>query len=246
MEIFKCAVVAPVTDQERVQDKVIVCGTWSVEGHWSRKTIRILQGIVAMVPGTAVLQDFEDVGKSVCRCDWALGDSVDSVHWHCMKLTNTMPMDGGSVVLQLVCHSDLQGVAPAGLNPGSGIHCVETFTLGLVEAVGIDDTFIDDEGNLPGLANGGGVFVVRVDIEKLAWIAGVVHVTEPFTARIGVVYPTFHSRVVTYKVWPTVGWGEDGSTRKLGIEGWGAVGCSTRCLSFGGFWPVNIDGKWCS
>ena len=60
--------------------------------------IRILERVMTMVPSIPILSCFESVCIGIILCNWTLCHTVDSIGFVCMKLTNTMSMDRGSIV----------------------------------------------------------------------------------------------------------------------------------------------------
>ena len=48
---------------------------------------------MAVVPRTAVLQDWECICEMVAGCDWTLGDTVDAVKLHGVQLSQSVPMN---------------------------------------------------------------------------------------------------------------------------------------------------------
>ena len=69
-----------------------------------------------MIPGGSVLRSTELVGKLLARRNRALSDSIDSVHFCIVELTNTMPVDCRPIEPQVITNSDFQLVAPACLD----------------------------------------------------------------------------------------------------------------------------------
>ena len=74
--------------------------------HRSECSISILHRIVAMIPRTSILHSFPCVGERVPRSDRALSYAIDAVHMHGVQLSNSVPMDTGAVVLEIVMDFD--------------------------------------------------------------------------------------------------------------------------------------------
>lgn len=60
--------------------------------------IWILERVMTVVPGVTVLSRLEIVCISVIGSNGTLRNTVDSISFVCVKLTNAMPMDCSSVV----------------------------------------------------------------------------------------------------------------------------------------------------
>lgn len=57
---------------------------------------------MAVIPGVTVLSRFEVVCVSVIGSNGALRNTIDSISFVCIVLTNAVPMDRGSVVLEII------------------------------------------------------------------------------------------------------------------------------------------------
>ena len=138
-KVFEGAVVAPVAEEEWCDGFVIVTCTGTMESHWASKAIRVLERVVAVIPGCTVLGHPELVSEAVASGDWALGDAVDAVVLKRVKLPDAMPMDGSAVVLHIIVHCDLEPVAPAGFNPWTRVLLIEGFaTIAAGDAISIN------------------------------------------------------------------------------------------------------------
>ena len=126
-EIFKGAVVAPITEEVWIQGDVKIPSMRTMECHWAKKAISVLQGVVAVIPGCAILSDSELVGKAVSRSDGTLCDGIDAIVLERIEHAGAMPVDSSAIVLEIVLDSDLQPVTPAGFNPGARELAVEDF-----------------------------------------------------------------------------------------------------------------------
>ena len=91
-----------------------------------------------MIPRASILSDIEFVRIAFCWRYWALCHSVYSIHLHSMKLSDTMPMDCCSIILEIICDGHLEFITPACLDPGAWILPVERLSAGLKVPVGID------------------------------------------------------------------------------------------------------------
>jgi len=78
------AVVSPVGHQYRLQGLIEVCTARTIEGERTSNAITILQLIVRVIPGVAVLCYAKAIIKSVVLCDGTLsnayGLSADSIY----------------------------------------------------------------------------------------------------------------------------------------------------------------------
>ena len=94
--------------------------TWSMECHWAGKTLRVLQRVVTVVPRASILSNVEPVCILMIWRYRALRHSVYSIHLHSMKLSDTMPMNCGPIILEIICDGHLQLITPACLVQGPG------------------------------------------------------------------------------------------------------------------------------
>ena len=79
--------------------------------------IWVLERIMTVVPGMSILSRFEIVCVSFIRSNWTLRHSIDSISFVCMKLTNAMPMDRGSIVWMIIGNMDSLGENQVSLLP---------------------------------------------------------------------------------------------------------------------------------
>lgn len=110
----------------------------SVDDQGSGETVGVLECVMGVVPGMAILQGLEFVGEGIALGNRALCDAVHAVHLVGVELGDSMPMDGGAVLLVVVLHVDNKLVAPARLDEWSGKRAIENFTACLVEAVCVE------------------------------------------------------------------------------------------------------------
>ena len=73
----------------------------------SLQAIRILYRIMAMVPRASVLFGFKYVLESVVGWYWALSYTIDPIHWHTVKLSDTMPMYASAVVFHRIANQNM-------------------------------------------------------------------------------------------------------------------------------------------
>lgn len=106
-EIFEGAVVAPITEEIRIQGDVKITRMRTMKCHGAKKAISVLQGIVAVIPGCAILSDSELVCKAVPRSDGALCDGIDAIVLEGIKQAGAMPVDSSAIELEVVVDSDL-------------------------------------------------------------------------------------------------------------------------------------------
>lgn len=79
------------------------------------KTLSILKGHVRVVPSAAILADLELIGLHLTWSQRTLSNTRNTILCNSVELTNAMPVDGSTVVSQIVCDVNLQGVTPVGL-----------------------------------------------------------------------------------------------------------------------------------
>ena len=97
---------APIIDQYGFPCFIPVSAGWTMNEQGASDAIWILEGVMTMVPGMPVLSRFEFVGVSIILRNRTLRHTVDSISFICMKLTNPMPMNRGSVVWMIVGNMD--------------------------------------------------------------------------------------------------------------------------------------------
>lgn len=68
--------------------------------------ISILDRVVAVIPCTSVLHRSKCVVEGVSWSNGTLGNTVNTVHVHCLPLSNTVPVDASAIVLQFVGDDD--------------------------------------------------------------------------------------------------------------------------------------------
>ena len=137
--VFKGAVVAPVSKKERLQRSVVIRGARSMEGDWPSKTVGILQRVMAVIPGGAVLSDTEFVGVVITRGNSTLRDGVDSVVFKGVQHANSMHVHCSSIIFEMVLHGNFDPIAPTGLDPRARILIIEDFaSIGTGHSVAID------------------------------------------------------------------------------------------------------------
>lgn len=61
---------------------------------------------MAMIPGCSILQGFESVDEVITSGYGALSDGVDSVWFEGIQLSDTVPVNGSSVVKKLIFYGD--------------------------------------------------------------------------------------------------------------------------------------------
>ena len=96
--VLKCAVVTPITKEVRIESNIKVGRMRSMESQWTSKTIRILKGVMAMVPRSPVLSNSELVCEGIARSNGALSDGVHTVVFKRIQLTCTMHVNGCAIV----------------------------------------------------------------------------------------------------------------------------------------------------
>jgi len=107
-------------DQWPEIDIVIGCSR-SFNNDGTDHSLTVLGRVMAVVPRGSILCGPELINLLLCRSDRAFGNSVDTVHEARVVLTNSVPVDGCSVILHFILYSDFEGVSPfyRTLEPGN-------------------------------------------------------------------------------------------------------------------------------
>lgn len=111
---------------------VVVCCRWSVENDAAENTVRVLQTEVAVVPACPILSDLEPISHRLPDRNGALSDAWNSVVDVATRLAKTMPVDGGTVRLEVVGNMDDKAVTPVGNYRGAWNRPVDRLTLSSV------------------------------------------------------------------------------------------------------------------
>ena len=98
---------APITEEEWIQGDVEVTRMRTMEGDGASKAICVLQGVMAVIPGSTILSDSELVGKTVSRSDGTLCDGIDAIVLESIEHADAMPVGCRAIVLEVVFDSDL-------------------------------------------------------------------------------------------------------------------------------------------
>ena len=97
---------APIIDQYGFPCFIPISAGWTVNEQGASDAIGILEGVMTMVPGMPVLSRFEVVRVSIIQRNRTLRHTVDSISFVCIKLTNAMPMNRGSIVWMIIGNMD--------------------------------------------------------------------------------------------------------------------------------------------
>jgi len=143
------------------------------------QAVGILERVVAVIPRCLVLNRAEGVGVDVVGGNGALGDTIHSIHLRTVGLSEAVPVNRGTVVLQLVLDRDFDQIAPACLEPWPGIAAVDNLAAGIRDTIGVDCHVVDLEIILAKDTLGPCLFIVSVDVELVA-----VDASEPVLAII--------------------------------------------------------------
>lgn len=114
-----------VCDGKSTKICVVVDCSRSIDDHSSKYTISVLGRKVRMIPGRAELGGLEFVLSCLSGSNWAFGNSRNTVMLTAIKLTDTMPMDTGSIVSHVVLDIDNNGVTPFRPDHGTRILAVD-------------------------------------------------------------------------------------------------------------------------
>ena len=144
--VLEGAVVAPVAEHEGLDGLVVIGRRWAMEGHRAGQAVRVLEGVMAVIPGRSVLGHVKPIRVAIARGNGALGHAVDAVVLELVQHPGAMPMDGRAVVVKVVDDGDLERVAPTGLDPRPGILLVEGLApIPTLEAIGVDGMLVGSE-----------------------------------------------------------------------------------------------------
>ena len=102
LEILECAAMTPVADEDWIPCLVPISTRRTVDEYRAGDPVRVLEGVVTVVPGMTVLSRLEVVCKSVFSSNGTLRNTVDPIRCVCMKLSEAMPVDCGSVVRKII------------------------------------------------------------------------------------------------------------------------------------------------
>ena len=61
---------------------------------------------MAVIPSASILRNVENIAEVIARCDRTLSYTIDTVHMKGVQLPNAVPVNTGSIILELVddCH----------------------------------------------------------------------------------------------------------------------------------------------
>ena len=135
-----------------------------------------LERVVTVIPRSAILRGVENVREFLAGSNWALCDSIDSIHVTSVQLSKTVPMDGGAIAwiyscaitCQCVLDRDTQFVTPTCLKSGPREAVVEQLHCTIGETIGIASRFRKFKIVMPLATLRSVVFVVCADIKFLA------------------------------------------------------------------------------
>lgn len=108
-----------------------------------------------MVPARAELRDLESIRLGIARSQSTLRDAVHAVLASRMVLSDTMPMDRGTIVLHRIFDVDDELVAPGRSNGGTRVLAVEEHANSRSVAVWITGAVRDLEVISHGVASDG-------------------------------------------------------------------------------------------
>lgn len=90
----------------------------TIDDDGANDTVAVLAREMRVVPGRSVLSGTEDVGLGLAGCKRAFGHTGSAVEDRSAELTDTVPVDVGTVVCQGVLDSDLNGITPENVSIG--------------------------------------------------------------------------------------------------------------------------------
>jgi hypothetical protein len=75
------------------------------------QAICVLHGVVTVIPRRSILSSLEDIVEAITRSDGTLRDAVDAIHIHGLVLSDSMPMNTGTILGHAIYHRYVQGLA---------------------------------------------------------------------------------------------------------------------------------------
>ena len=97
-----------------------------------------------MIPRCPILRHFELVCKLIIRCDWALRYRVNTIVLERIQQSHSVPVNRGTVVVQLIDDRNFDLISPTGLDEGSGVSAVEGFAaIAPLIAISVDWVLVD-------------------------------------------------------------------------------------------------------
>lgn len=106
------SLVAPVRQEHHSEVLVVVGSGRSIDDQRSQKSVTVLSCEMGMVPSRTVLSCLELVGVGLARCDWALSNTWNSVHFCVVKLTDSMPVNRCAVNCEVIGNVNDEVVSP--------------------------------------------------------------------------------------------------------------------------------------
>lgn len=88
----------------------------TVDNHRTKDTFPSLNGEMRVIPRCSVVFSPPCVGHGRARCDWALRNRWNTIVHIVVQLTDTVEMDGSTVVLEEIVDLYDNGITPAGLD----------------------------------------------------------------------------------------------------------------------------------
>lgn len=135
---MKCAVVTPIGHEEWLDGLVIILAARAMNSQRTCKSVCVLKTVMAMVPGRSVLCSMELVCEIMPRGNWALGDTVHTIHGHVIEHTDPMPVNRCTVIFEIINDRDLKDITPAGFDPGTWVGVIEDFSFSFIITIGVD------------------------------------------------------------------------------------------------------------
>ena len=108
------SLVGPVAQEERSFIHVVIRGCWSIDDDTAVDTFPGLQPDVGMIPRGPILLGSPFVSHGVTGSNGTLGNRDHTIHWVCVVLADTMPVDAGTIPcrMQTVFDMDNDPVTP--------------------------------------------------------------------------------------------------------------------------------------
>jgi len=119
--------VAPITYENRVPSLIPIATAGAMNEQRTGRAIRVLERIVAMIPGMSILGSSEVVCVSLTSGDRALRYAIYSIGLIRVELTDTVPVDGAPVSREKVGHVNGDVVTPASFNQRAGVSAIDHF-----------------------------------------------------------------------------------------------------------------------
>lgn len=120
LEEVLVVVVEPVRKHDGADIDVPLVGRRTVDDDGTGQAVEVLRRVVSVPPGSSEELSADAVGEGFARSDRALADGGDTVVPGGSSLEETVPVDGGTIILKTVVNGNLNVVTPVGFDERTG------------------------------------------------------------------------------------------------------------------------------